>query len=472
MGTLLLRSDANPQVGAGHVMRALALAHAWQDEGGKVAHRGRCDLPGLSERLASADIGRGPAHADWVAIDGYGFDSAESRVARSAGARVLVLDDTSHREAYDADLLLNQNPHADPAMYADKTGAALLLGPRFALLRKEFWADPVQAGGTRASVEQVLVSLGGSAETAPLAGPIVDAVRRACPRAMVAVIGGAAENLVPVPDPARVRACRDATDVASLMWQADLAISAAGSTCWELARCGVPMIVAAVASNQRPVAGKLGESGVAVDLGWWNEVDAGRLRQEIASLAADASRRATMARLARTMVDGEGGRRVVMRMTGAQIRLRSARLEDRQTLFEWVNEPAVRASAFIRVAIDSEEHLGWFAARLADPRCAIYIALDERDRPVGQVRFDLDSTDSAEIDVSVASDHRGSGVGSELIARGVERLARERGVRRVDARVRLENAASHRAFEKAGFAREGECEVRGQRALLWTRSAA
>ena len=67
---------------------------------------------------------------------------------------------------------------------------------------------------------------------------------------------------------------------------------------------------------------------------------------------------------------------------------------------------------------------------------------------------------------------RGRGLGAELITRGVERLMRKSRVQRVVALVRRENEPSQRAFEKAGFARDGECDVAGQPAVRWTRGAA
>ncbi len=484
---LLLRSDADRAVGAGHVMRGLALAQAWQDQGGCVLHLGALRLPGLAERLDAAGVRRaGPddaadaretariarsSGAAWVAIDGYGFDAGFQESVADAGARTLILDDTAHLPSYRADLLLNPNLHATAAMYVRKTRARLLLGTRFTLLRREFWADPAETAEVPGTVTRVLVTLGGSGAVAPLTSRVVDAVLQACPDAGLTVIGGAVEGLGERVGN-RVRALRDATGVADLMRGTQLAISAAGGTCWELARCGVPMIVIALADNQRPVGRSLGEGGAALDLGWHEGLTLERLRAEVADLARDPRRRREMAWRAGSLVDAEGGRRVAMTMTGARFRLRDARPDDLHTLLDWVNEPGVRASAFSGEPIDPEEHRDWFESRLADPACAIYIAVNAEDRPLGQIRFELEGPERAEVDVSVAGEHRGRGLGSELIARGVERLTQETGVRRVEALVRVENVASHRAFEKAGFRRGEACEVRGRPALRWTRAAA
>jgi spore coat polysaccharide biosynthesis predicted glycosyltransferase SpsG len=48
-------------------------------------------------------------------------------------------------------------------------------------------------------------------------------------------------------------------DVPGLLAWSDLAVTAAGSTCWELAFLGVPALTIAVAENQRPIAASLSQ---------------------------------------------------------------------------------------------------------------------------------------------------------------------------------------------------------------------
>lgn len=468
--TLLLRADAGPRIGAGHVMRCLALGEAWQDRGGRVAHLGDLDLPGLERRLGESGVERvseGVA-AEWVALDGYAFEAGLQRSLRAGGGRTLVLDDTSHLPEYHADLLLNQNLHARNSMYEGKTSAALLLGTRYALLRREFWDLATEEREPPARPSRLLLTLGGSGEVAPLAQRLAESLATAVAGAELTIIGGAAQGRRTGANDAE----RDCRRVASRMVETDLAVSAAGSTCWELARCGVPMVLIALADNQRPVGRSLAEAGAARYLGGWEDVPPERVREEVAALAADRVAREAMARAGRALVDAEGGRRVVMRMRGDRIRLRDARRGDMRLLLEWANDPGVRAASFSSAPIEPEQHRRWFEGRLADSRCAIFIAVDELDAPVGQIRFECTEEGIAVVGVSVAPQARGGGLGNDLIARGVERLTGRCEVRRVDAFVKVENQPSHRAFEKAGFSLADECEVRGVPALRWTRSTA
>jgi spore coat polysaccharide biosynthesis predicted glycosyltransferase SpsG len=94
-----------------------------------------------------------------------------------------------------------------------------------------------------------------------------------------------------------------------MLW-ADLAISGAGSTAWELACIGVPSALIVVAHNQRLIAEALDAEGAAVSLGWHEDLVPARIAAIILQLRNDPTRREHMTRSGRCLVDGNGSERV------------------------------------------------------------------------------------------------------------------------------------------------------------------
>lgn len=149
--------------------------------------------------------------------------------------------------------------------------------------------------------------------------------------------------------------------------------------------------------------------------------------------------------------------------------MRRASEQDGRLLWEWRNDEGVRASSFSQAQIGWEEHSRWFAEKLADDKCRILIGEDPKRRPIGQVRFEQRHDGEADIHVSVAPESRGMGYGTALIDAAVEELGRAAAVKEVNAYIRSENLGSLRAFEKAGFRKVGEKNVRGTKALHYCR---
>ncbi|MGH9649837.1 MAG: hypothetical protein ACRD3I_05135, partial [Terriglobales bacterium] len=161
---LLIRADADLRMGTGHVMRCLALAQAWQDVAGQAEFLTTSDTPDILSRLRAEGMQVTPATlpagsaadaahtasrareigASWVVVDGYQFDAAYQQALKSAGLKVLWVDDYGHAPPYCADLVLNQNLCAEESFYLSREASTrLLLGACYALLRREFqsWRD-------------------------------------------------------------------------------------------------------------------------------------------------------------------------------------------------------------------------------------------------------------------------------------------------------------------------------------------
>lgn len=129
--------------------------------------------------------------------------------------------------------------------------------------------------------------------------------------------------------------------------------------------------------------------------------------------------------------------------------LRRANMEDAALLWKWASDPEVRGNAFQSAEILWESHCEWLQRRLSSNGCRIWILLVD-GLPAGQVRYER-SGDSADIDISVAAEQRGKGIGTELLRRSTETACNELCVRSVIGWVKAENAVSRKAFERAGF---------------------
>jgi len=338
---VMIRADASPGIGTGHVMRCLALAQAWQDDGGSVV-LATAQLPqALKNRLqaerieinivqslagsvedaaetATVALERG---AEWVVVDGYHFNAEYQKAVKNAGLKLLYVDDNGIQSHYHADLILNQNIHAAAALYEKRdAGTRLLLGTTYALLRREFRIFPKQSRPTPEMARWLLVTMGGS-DPSNVTGKVLTALDLIdIPGLTVQVVVGGSnphyEELQSLAAHSRVpiELLRNVADMPALMAQADMAVSAAGSSCWELAFMGVPTVLMVVAPNQLISAQKLNEAGLMHTIGRGMEWDDSELESAVGELLANPDRRLKMHRELKELVDGQGVFRVISDM--------------------------------------------------------------------------------------------------------------------------------------------------------------
>jgi spore coat polysaccharide biosynthesis predicted glycosyltransferase SpsG len=109
----------------------------------------------------------------------------------------------------------------------------------------------------------------------------------------------------------------DETDAMSeLMAWADLAVVAAGSTCWELSVMGVPTLAVVTAENQQPCAEALSRIGAVRSLGSYQTLDVASVATAIGALAGSFEERKLMSSMSRDLVDGRGAQRVLSELGG------------------------------------------------------------------------------------------------------------------------------------------------------------
>lgn len=347
MAVILIRADASPTIGTGHVMRCLAVAEALRDQGHETLFAAVESTPAIDRRL-SADGFRhvsiaGPVgeaadlaatrsllrreHGSAVMLDGYRFGEAYRAGLQAAGARVLAWDDLGDGTPLHADLVVNAAPQAAALPYGTMApGALLLLGPGYAPLRREVRLAAREPRRSVAERPVLLVTFGGS-DPLGLTGPVVEALAAARPDGcrIVAVVGGSNPRAAELAALAG-RLCPDVMveidcpRMGALMAESGLAVSAGGGTMGELAALAVPTLLVVTADNQAMA------SGDAADLGWSEAVDArgsdpagaaSAIAERALALWADASRRQRMQEAAAALpLDGEGAERIARALTG------------------------------------------------------------------------------------------------------------------------------------------------------------
>jgi len=336
--SLLIRADASPAIGTGHVMRCLTLARAARERGMQVLFATSASSEPLIGRMrsAGADIHRMESNhggaedaAEAVAlaasggirhavIDGYHFDGVYQQAFRNAGLMTLAVDDYGHAEHYAAHLVLNQNLGADADLYRNREeDTQLLIGPRYALLRPEFVTKRPEKRSFPRKARHILVTLGG-ADPENQTSRVLHAFSFLKHTDLEATVVIGSENIHATEIDALsgkavfpIRVIRNAENMAQLMEQADLAIAAAGTTTWELLCMGVPIISGVIAQNQEKIAEALRNEGVAEVIGWYAHIAPEDLGARIDHVIAAPALRRIFSEHGRKIVDGQGVTRVL-----------------------------------------------------------------------------------------------------------------------------------------------------------------
>jgi UDP-2,4-diacetamido-2,4,6-trideoxy-beta-L-altropyranose hydrolase len=440
MSTIAFRCDGDGRVGAGHVARCLQLANAFRSGGDDVV------LVGCYEGVAAAlieavgvatlpadDTPAGlPGQVDLAVIDSYEIGPGAMTAAAAAVPVVVVLDAGAAPQD-----TIGFDYHADADAPVGGLGYAPV-DPRYVAARR------------RRGFERVLISVGGGDAGAALRGEAAQAVRSA---GLVATMPGT--------DGSRP------TGLLEEVAAADVAIGAAGVTAYEMACAGLPAVLVPVARNQRRIAVTLAQQGTALAT---HDISAAlrRLRE------TDLRRR--LARRGPAAVDGYGSFRARDALRAAVqgrplprvLGYRPAVAADSSAQLAWRNDSASRRGSRNSAMISRGEHDSWFARLLADPDRTLWI-VEDASEAVASVRFDVEG-EAAEISIVVAPERRGGGIAGQAVREASELfLAAHPAIERIEAVVSVDNPASSKTFERAGFA-AGAGEDGGWRAFVLRRA--
>ncbi|MFN4287993.1 MAG: GNAT family N-acetyltransferase [Brevundimonas sp.] len=466
---LTIFTEGDAQKGLGHLSRCSAYAERFADLGGRVRWfvegEGLARIDARFEPVAWKKV-PAPPDLDLVLVDAY--DIGDTFMASLAGTQALFIEDTGLRR-YDSGLVV----HAPGRPPDPPDGAQWLCGLHWQSVRRAFWDVPPRSQ-TRDDIGRVLVMMGGS-DVRGLGARAVEAVRAALPDADIHLVQGAGVSAADTLSGVTVHSRLGPEAMAALMQQCDLAVSAAGQSLFELARCGVPTLAIGVADNQamhltgiddeqqpdRAVPG-------CVAVGWWDDPHLWDKLGRTMGALKDRRARAQLSRRGQGAIDGLGTHRVIARLTeaasGACARL--AELRDGARLHAWRNDPVTRQMALHGAEVSWPDHLDWLERQIASARVCLYV-IEIDGWPMAMVRLDRDGA-SAEVSIALSPEARGRRLSGPALEAALAAAEAEGFAREFVAVVREENAASHALFRSLGFAR-GEA---AHGVIRWTRAAA
>ncbi len=240
---------------------------------------------------------------DWLVVDHYSIDKKWESAMRTTARNIFVIDDLADRE-HDCDLILDQNFYLNSGdRYAGLVPGHCrrLLGPSYALLRREFYDARRRAVVRGSGAHRLLISFG-SSDPSNETSKAIEAIKHAnCqdPAADV-VIGGTNPHRDEI-----VRACSgnsglrlhvQASNMAELCLSADIGLGAGGSALWERCLLGLPSLVVITAANQAHVVHDVSATNAIINCGWNYEVTSESLAASLSALQSDRQRIAQMSK--------------------------------------------------------------------------------------------------------------------------------------------------------------------------------
>jgi len=249
-----------------------------------------------------------------IVTDIHEIENGYVRRLRCSSHRIACLTGLGWIEV-GSDIVINGDIRYQKQVTVNRYGARCFLGTDFFILREGFAEVVHRKKPIRDNVELVLVTLGGS-DILGVGGQVVQALDAVRADFRVIIVLGSAFVETQDFKTALMGAKRefiikkDLEDMASPLYEADLAIAGGGFTMYELAAAGTPALVLCQAEHQLETATAFAQAGTCINLGMGNLVSQETLVKAVTGLVADIDTRGHMSHKGKSLIDARGIYRV------------------------------------------------------------------------------------------------------------------------------------------------------------------
>ena len=337
---LIIRADSAPHIGAGHVMRTFSLAQEWIKNGYNVAYIYAEMLQNLKERLLNysdkislhkINAERGalkdaeetlqtimefPEECKIVLLDGYNFkDDYQLFIKNNSSLPTIYFDDVGTSKCYYTNIVFNQNINANENLYKCREPyTELLLGLKYVLLRDEFLKYLDFRRNVKKKPENLLILLGAT-DPENYTAKIVNILKEAKISMNITIISGqepSVELLKALKNfPYKYELKQNVLDMPEVMLKADIAITAGGSTNWELSFMQVPLVALAKNDYEETILKEIHKRKLGIFAGRFENFDKNDFINKLNTLINDPKLRELIIKNQRQNIDGLGRKRVV-----------------------------------------------------------------------------------------------------------------------------------------------------------------
>lgn len=315
---IFIRADGGSSIGMGHIMRMIVLASEFRKEnkifflcksskdgkykaGIDMLEKNKFKVLKINEENIIEEIlyFKNKYDADILITDSYDVSEEYFHILKSKFKITGYVDDIN-KCFMNVDFIINQNINALDLDYSKTTNehTKLFLGTKYCMIREEF-KKACQEKIIKESVEDILLSLGGMDDdnnTVKILNDLIDLNQN------IHVVLGSAfkreviDSIYKYSYKYKNIYLYENADMSKLMKKCDIAVSACGSTIYELCAMKVPAIGIVIAENQRYISEVMKENKIIldnIDINNWNSdnfkkainnlIEDNQLRNEIIS---------------------------------------------------------------------------------------------------------------------------------------------------------------------------------------------
>lgn len=331
---IAIRTEATVKIGLGHVSRMLALADELEKSTGDIhfiindytVARELVESKGYRIIMIDSDLNlrdwkselehqTGGIKFDCMVVDLYTRTSDMIESYKQHCKALVLIDDLCDLDRYNVNLLINGNVYAEDLDYPVNGRTQRLLGASYTIIREAFRNIYDVKKVITDSPNRILITFGGS-DPENLTLRLVDLLSdfETEFKSIDVVAGNGYTDFVNLKarilDSPHIRLHRNVTDMENFMISADMAVSAAGTTTYELVSMGVPTILISAADNQDQIGKAMAKKGAALFCGKYRQISDQDILDTILRMKTDTGLRKKLSMTGKKIIDCRGPERI------------------------------------------------------------------------------------------------------------------------------------------------------------------